>query len=567
VRTRGTAGARSGTSRLEAALQGQEQLRSALRVALAVAGLLIYFADASEHPARRPFALAVLGLFLVYSLVAYVMAARRHKYVPAVSAPWIDFGWVTLLVAVSEGTSKIFYPLYLFPILHASFRQGFRAGFRIALASAASYAGIGVLTAPRGPDVDLSSFVTSPLYLLLLGYLTAVWGGYEVRSRARLALLRDVTALSNLRFGVDRTEAHFLEAVRAFYDADACWLVVDDERTKQRWARTASRAGAASERTEIPADLGEVLLPAAGAFLADARRRWSGRWVMHVEQGDPEPGERRAPRDPSAALRVAEELEAGALLSVPFKYHASAAGRLYAVRRRASRFDRGELDFLCHLIDQVVPVLENLRLVDRLASDAGMEERRRIARDLHDSTIQPYLALRVGLAAADTAFTAGRGDEAASRVRRLLELADGEIETLRGYLSELRSGEGAAPGGLLDAGVRRFCSRFSEATGIRIEVVTRGDPVRNDRLAAEVFQMVAESLSNVRRHTSAGRSEVRIEAAGDRLQLTVTNDEAGPGAPDFHPRSLRERAAALGGTVRVEHPGPGTTAVCVDIPL
>lgn len=563
-----SAGGEARASSSMAALHGQERLRSALRLALAVASLLIYFGDASEHPARRPFAQAVLALFLVYSVVAYVVGARRQRYVPAFLAPWIDFGWVTLLVAVSEGTSKIFYPLYLFPVLHASFGQGFRSGFVVAVASAASFAGIGVLTAPRGPDLDLNSFVTSPLYLLVLGYLTAVWGGYEVRSRARLALLRDVTALSNLRFGVDRTEAHFLEAVRAFYDADACWLVVADDRTNERWARTASRgAGAVSEHTEIPADLGEALLPAAGAFLVDARRRWSGRWIMHVEEGDTEPGERRAPDDPGAPSRVAEALEAGALLSVPVRYHASAAGRLYVVRRRARSFDRGELDFLRHLVDQVVPVLENLRLVDRLASDAAMEERRRIARDLHDSTIQPYLALRLGLAAADTAFAAGRADEAASRVRRLVELADGEIETLRGYLKELRGGEGAAPGGLLDAGVRRFCSRFSEATGIRVDVVIRGQPVRNDRLAAEVFQMVAESLANVRRHTSAGRSQVRIEAAGDRLQLTVTNDQGDAGAPDFYPRSLGERAAALGGTVRVEHPEPGTTAVCVDVPL
>ncbi len=568
MRTRATAGARAGTSRLEAALQGQERLRSALRVALAVAGLLIYFADDSEHPERRPFALAVLGFFLAYSVSAYVMAARRRRYVPANLAPWIDFGWVTLLVAVNEGTSEIFYPLYLFPILHASFGGGFRAGFRIAVASAASYAGIGLLTVPRGLGVELSSFVTSPLYLLLLGYLTAVWGGYEVRSRARLALLRDVTALSNLRFGVDRTEAHLLEAVREFYGAAACWLVVADERTKQCWARTASRGStAAAARTEIPAELCETLLPATGPFLGDARRRWSGRWIMHVEEGDPEPGELRAPSDPAAALEVAEELEAGALLSVPFRYHASAAGRLYVVRRRTRRFDRGELDFLRHLIDQVVPVIENLRLVDRLASDAGMEERRRIARDLHDSTIQPYLALRVGLAAADNAFTAGRADEAASRVRRLLELADGEIETLRGYLRELHGGEGTASGGVLDAGVRRFCSRFSEATGIRVDVATGGQPVRNDRLAAEVFQMIAESLSNVRRHTSAARCEVRVEVAGDRLRLAVTNDEAGPEPADFYPRSLGERAAALGGTARVEHARPGTTTVCVDIPL
>ena len=552
---------------MAAALQGHERLRSALRIAVALAGLLIYVGDTSEHPARRPFAYAVLVMYVGYAVVLYAVGVRRSRYLPAIAAAWADLGWVTLLVAVSEGTSKIFYPLYLFPILHASFGRGFRVGFVVSVASAASFAGVGVLTAPRGPNLDLNSFVTSPLYLLVLGYLTSVWGGYEVRSRARLSVLRDVTALSNLRFGVDRTEAHFLEAVRAFYDADACWLVVADEHTKQRWARTASRrAGAATEHTEIPAELDEALLPAAGAFVADARLRWSGRRIMHVQGDDPERGAPRAPEDQDAPSKVAEAFEAGALMSVPFRYHASAVGRLHVVRGRPRRFDRGELDFLRHLLDHVVPVLENLRLVDRLASDAAMEERRRIARDLHDSTIQPYLALRLGLAAADVALAAGRTDEAASRVRRLVELADGEIETLRGYLRELRGGEGTVPGGPLDAGVRRFCSRFSEATGIRVDVVT-GSPVGNDRLAAEVFQMVAESLANVRRHTSARRCEVRIEAAGDRLELTVTNDEAGSGTGDFYPRSLGERAAALGGTVRVAHPEPGTTAVCVNIPL
>lgn len=562
------AGTRPGGNRPSAALHGQEQLRSALRLALALASLLIYVGDAVAHAARRPFAAAVLELFVVYGLVTYVLAARRQKYVPGLLAPWIDFGWVTLLVAVSEGTSNVFFPLYLFPILYAAFDRGFRSGFVVAVASALSFAGIGALTAPRVPHFDLSAFVTAPLSLLVVGYLTAVWGGYEVRTRARLALLRDVTTLSNLRFGVDSTESHFLEAVRAFYDADACWLVIADDRTRQRWARTASRgAGAASERTEIPAELGDTLLPAAGAFVVDARVRWSGRWFVHVEEGDPQAGERRAAQDGGAPAQLAEALEAGALLSVPFRYHATAAGRLHVVRRRARRFDRGELDFLRHLLDQVVPVLENLRLVDRLASDAAMEERRRIARDLHDSTIQPYLALRLGLAAANTAFAAGRSEEAAARVRRLVELADGEIETLRGYLRELRGGEGAASRGPLDAGVRRFCSRFSEATGIRVDVATSGNPVGNDRLAAEIFQMVAESLSNVRRHTAATRCEVRIEAAGDRLQLAVTNDGAGPAAPQFHPRSLGERAAALGGTVRVERPTPGATTVRVDIPL
>lgn len=556
-------------------LHGQERLRSVLRLVLALASLLIYFGDASEHPARRPFAQAVLGLFLVYSVIAYFLAERRGRYVPAQVAPWLDFGWVTLLVAVSEGTSNIFYPLYLFPILYASFGQGFVSGIVVALASAGSFALIGVLTTPGGPGDELNAFVTRPLYLLVLGYLIAVWGGHEVRSRRRLALLRDVTALSNPRFGVDRTVANVLEAVRKFYDADACWLVVSDEHSKRRWARMASRLrGGAPDHVDIPEDLGEILLPPTGAFVVDSRHRWSGRRMLHVEHGERGPSERaahvdeeRAPAELPDVEPLMDALEADTLLSVPFRFHASAQGRLHVVRARPRRFDRAEIDFVRHVLDQVVPVLENLRLVDRLASDAATEERRRIARDLHDSLIQPYVALRLGLAAADSALAAGRTDEGTSRVRRLVELADGEIETLRGYLRALRAGDGAAPGGLLDAGVRRFCSRFAEATGIRVDVVIEGQPVKNDRLAAEVFQMIAEGLSNVRRHTSARRTEVRIHSAEDRLQLTVSNDAATPQPAEFRPRSLGERAAALGGTVRVDHPERGTTAVFVDIPL
>lgn len=548
------------------AQDSQERLRSGLRLAVALSSLLIYSADTSEHPERRLLAQTVLALFLVYSLVVYWLAERRGKYVPGSIAPWVDLGWVTLLVAVSEGTSYIFYPLYLFPILYASFGQGFRTGLSVAMASATSFAIFGVFAAARGPDIDLHTVVTRPLYLLVLGYLTAVWGGHEVRSRARLALLRDVTTLSNPRFGVDRTIARSLEALRAFYDAETCWLVVADERTNRRWAQVASRLrGGAGEPVDLPPDLGEALMPPTGAFLVDVRYRWSGRRQLHVEAGDAPATEH--PPDLDVLDTIVDELEAGAFISVPFRYHARAAGRIYVVRDRTIAFDRSEVDFIRHVLDQVVPVLENLRLVDRLASDAAVEERRRIARDLHDSVIQPYLALRLGLAAAHTALAAGRTDEGVSRLRRLVDLADGEIQTLRGYLRELRAGETGAPGGPLDAGVRRFCSRFSEATGILVDVVFEGQAVQNDRLAAEVFQMVAEALANVRRHTSARRTEVRIDAGNDRLALTVTNDEAPPEATEFLPRSLGERAAALGGTVRVGHPERGTTAVWVEIPL
>jgi signal transduction histidine kinase len=439
----------------------------------------------------------------------------------------------------------------------------------VALAAVASFAIVGATTAPRDAGFELNAFVTRPLYLLLLGYVTAMWGAHEVRSRARLALLRDVTSLSNPRFGIERTVGRFLEAVRRFYDADSCRLVVAEQEPPRCWMRTVSREGGAQgQPVTLPPEMANVLLPDPpdAALHLLARRRWLRGSELELERLDADGSPVPSPT-PDVAAELANTLDAASLLSVPFRYHASAVGRLHIVRASARAFDRSEIDFVRHLLDQVLPVLENIRLVDRLASDAAEEERRRIARDLHDSVIQPYLGLRLGLSAAQTALAAGHVGEGSAHIARLVEMTDGEIQTLRRYVRGLREGEAGSGGGLLDDGVRRFCSRFSAATGIRVEVASEGGPVRNDRLAAEVFQMVAEALSNVRRHTSAAKAQVRIRSVEDRLHLTVTNDAAGLADPEFFPRSLGERAAALGGGVHVEHPANGTTVVHVEIPL
>jgi signal transduction histidine kinase len=258
-------------------------------------------------------------------------------------------------------------------------------------------------------------------------------------------------------------------------------------------------------------------------------------------------------------------LDAGALLAVPFRFHASAPGRLYVGRGAGRTFDWDDAEFLRHVVEQVESTLDNQRLVDRLAAEATTEERRRIALDLHDSVIQPYLGLRLGLSAAGAALAAGRTAEAGTHVQRLLDLADGEIQTLRRYVRELRAGGGdeAAP---LEASLRRFCRRFTEATGIRVDLETSGDPV-DDRIAAEVFQLIAEALSNVRRHTTAGHAEVRIESEKRHLRVVVSNDGATTEPVAFFPRSLAERAAALGGHLTVQRPASGRTAVRVEVPL
>jgi len=207
--------------------------------------------------------------------------------------------------------------------------------------------------------------------------------------------------------------------------------------------------------------------------------------------------------------------------------------------------------------------LDNIRLVDRLASGAAEEERHRIARDLHDTVIQPYLGLQLGLIALRHQLTNG-GTDGKDTLERLIALNNDGVADLRRYVRELRDSN-ERDGELLPA-VRRFGAKFAAATGIAVHVEAETEIHISERLAIETFQMVAEGLSNVRRHTDATRATVGLTCRNRHLTLRIENSGAEQWEP-FTPRSISERATALGGRARVERRADNTTVVLVEIPL
>src|SRR5439155_23761719 len=123
------------------------------------------------------------------------------------------------------------------------------------------------------------------------------------------------------------------------------------------------------------------------------------------------------------------------------------------------------------------------------------------------------------------------------------------------------------PGGSLLGSLRRYAGKFTEATTIAVHVLPEDEIRVNDRLAAEVFQIAIEGLSNVRRHTSARRATIAITCREEHLVLRIENDVAAGSVPQpFTPRSITERATALGGRAQVERTQEGS-AVVVEIPM
>lgn len=218
------------------------------------------------------------------------------------------------------------------------------------------------------------------------------------------------------------------------------------------------------------------------------------------------------------------------------------------------------------MAQEALPLVERADLLEQLENEAAAHERARIGRDLHDSAVQPYLGLKYGIEA--LLRRTAPDNPVASDVRGLLDMASAELEGLRELVSGLRSGrrpqEGEDP---LMPALERQAKRLRTLFGLDVVLHTSDAPVLRRSLAQAVFHMVNEALTNARRHTHARRVEIDLKVLDRRLCLSVRNDHGGaPPLPNFHPRSLSERARALGGRVEV-HTSPDRTEVIIHLPL
>lgn len=218
-----------------------DRMIAAMRLMLASSALLIIYIDPSEPDRYVTLTYTALLLYTAYSAGLYTFLLRRRSSPPIVIAHWVDVGCYVVLISLSSGTNSIFFLFFFFAILVASFRWGFASGLRVLIVSAALFTIVGFVTAPPEPAFELNQFLRRPIYFLVLGYMMASWGGAEVALKRRLALLKDVTALSNPRFGVDRTIGLIMGQLLAFYDANACLLVESDPSTARHQLRRANR--------------------------------------------------------------------------------------------------------------------------------------------------------------------------------------------------------------------------------------------------------------------------------------------------------------------------------------
>lgn len=202
-------------------------------------------------------------------------------------------------------------------------------------------------------------------------------------------------------------------------------------------------------------------------------------------------------------------------------------------------------------------------------------ERARIARDLHDELGQSLTSILLGLRTAQTAASAEMpdGSPVSHRLDGLRQDATEALASLHRLAFELR------PLVLDDLGftaaLQRLVSGIQEKHGLMIEIAG-GDLPGDERLPGDVettaYRVTQEALTNIVRHASAQSASVLVAVARGHVRVVIEDDGKGfdaanPSVLGFGLRSMNERAALVGGTVRVSSvPGTGTTVV-LDVPL
>ncbi|WP_235502031.1 CHASE domain-containing protein [Janthinobacterium sp. Ant5-2-1] len=243
---------------------------------------------------------------------------------------------------------------------------------------------------------------------------------------------------------------------------------------------------------------------------------------------------------------------------------------LASSRRRAIQMANGMTEELRASQIRLQLSHQKLRRLAAHADQIKEEERKRIAREIHDDLGQNLLVLRID---ADmlASRTHRRHPRLNARARSTLEQIDATIKSVRQIINDLRPT-------VLDLGVNAAVewqvAQFRQRTGIACEVSESHDDIcLSDQCATALFRILQESLSNISQHANASRVQVKLEKCRDTVSMSISDNGVGAAIDgrnklgSFGLVGIEERIKLLGGTFYIESsPGAGMS-VHVSVPL
>jgi signal transduction histidine kinase len=309
----------------------------------------------------------------------------------------------------------------------------------------------------------------------------------------------------------------------------------------------------------------EVAVGSGAAQLTGTVLAQEGSLQGHVFRGG-EPAQLSQPDDGTGSALAPGGLEIGPLLVVPLLGSRGAQGVLTAARLRGrSAFSADDVGMATGFANQAALAIE---LSDARAEQqraAMLDERDRIAADLHDHVIQRLFAS--GLSLQSVAMKLGPGP-LSERILATVQDLDATISQIRTTIFELHDPPRAGAGGLR-ARLLGVVADVHSALGFDPAVRFEGtiDTLPAD-VADDLLAVLREALTNVARHARASTAEVALSSRGEQVRLVVHDDGVGftPGTRSSGLTNMRTRAQRRGGTLDITARVPCGTTVTWMVP-
>ncbi|HVG00904.1 MAG TPA: GAF domain-containing protein [Chloroflexia bacterium] len=274
--------------------------------------------------------------------------------------------------------------------------------------------------------------------------------------------------------------------------------------------------------------------------------------------------------DEALARQVTQQI--GALIALPLSVRDTRLGTMTVFFAEPRHFSSSELQLFASFAKILALAVYNTQLLAQSNKLATVEERARLARELHDSVTQSLFSLNLTLRAARRVLTSDR-EQALSLMDNVQELAQGSLAEMRALIFELR------PQALQNEGLASALQKHADAVKARNGLVVHLDLRGDRRLPIEheeaLYQIAREALHNVVKHAQASEAWVSLDTRGDHVTLSIRDNGRGfdtaklvtGGGSHIGTSTMRERAQAIGGTISIDStPGGGADVlVSVDI--
>lgn len=241
-----------------------------------------------------------------------------------------------------------------------------------------------------------------------------------------------------------------------------------------------------------------------------------------------------------------------------------ALGALGIYRRSGQRYTASEIALAEAIAAQLSLALRAAQLAEEARRVATLEERTRLAREMHDTLAQGFTGVLMQLEVADAAVSAQRVERARTAIATAMDLARDSLGEARRAVRALRNPT-LERRGLAEA-LAELCAQMRSSTFQAVELQVTGAPLRLDaHVEEQVLRVAQESLVNAVKHARARRTVVSLELHAQALRLQVRDDGAGipqvlSNPAGFGLVGMRERAVSIGATLDVASaPGQGTT--------